>query len=192
MLRQDDGDIHLCVSSTILSYASQVLEALLAPEKFAEGSTPRSAEEPKKITLPDDNCTAVVDLCALLHHDRQSDLMELRPGSEDCDIQEGSYRLMELSVLVDKYHCGASAHFMLEALFSRFSKAPCKGATTLCNLAAAAYVVRSRDLFTEFTRDLVLTSTDPFLLCQKARCGQLLGLCGPCGCSSISSHIIAH
>ena len=180
VLRRDGNDTRIRAPSTVLSYSSPVFKALLAPGRFAEGNGARSAHDPKEISFEEDDCTVMVDLCALLHQDRKSDLAELRPETPGCPRELHSRRLLELSILIDKYDCAAPVRFTAEALFSRFSVTALLDAPTLCNLVAATYILRFRHYFQSFTRDLILTSTNPFGLQLDQRHGKLLGLSTLC------------
>lgn len=173
VLRHEDSDAHLRVSSTILSYASPVFRALVAPGKFAEGSTPRSASAPKEIELPEDDAVAMQDLCSALHykHEKLNELIACPATAR---------RIMELCVLADKYSCAEAVCFVVEALISRFLEDNNGDDDSLESrryLAAAAYILRLPSRFKCYTRGMVMNETQPFANLLDQRCGEVLTLC---------------
>ena len=94
-----DGDLilllngcELRVSSKVLSLTSSVFKAMLGPN-FAEGN-PLPAGEVRRISLPDDDTTAMCGICSILHY-----RLELAPSLKN------STSLEEVSIATDKYDC---------------------------------------------------------------------------------------
>jgi hypothetical protein len=82
------------VLSTVLKTSSKVFASLLGP-KFLEGQGSASSQQPKEIALPDDDPTAMSDMCHLLHNNQVEDLI-VCPSTD---------RILAFAVVVDKYDC---------------------------------------------------------------------------------------
>jgi hypothetical protein len=94
----------LLVLSTVLKKSSKVFAALLGP-KFLEGQI-SSSSQPKEISLPDDDATAMSDMCHLLHNSQVKDLIE-SPSAD---------RILALAVAVDKYDCVDALQLEIQGL----------------------------------------------------------------------------
>lgn len=149
-----DRETRLCVSSVILSSASPVFKTMLGPD-FLEGQDDRSAQNPKRISLPDDDVNAMVRLCRLIHH---QDNMPTTPHDKG-SLAGGAEQLLALMVVADKYGCIDSIRFAGEyMLFSSASVSASLDPSmeTLLHLVAAAYILNNSRHFALFTRKLVL------------------------------------
>lgn len=156
----DDGDIILAlpketflrVSSVILSYASPVFKALLGPH-FKEGQDVRSPTEPKKITLPEVDPSAMITLCAIVHFQ----------GTGDEDLETSDF--VRVVIVADKYACTQAVREPGEAYLLRWAIKPPASYPYLgdyCDLVVAAYLLRLDKLFALFTRRLILDQHTPF------------------------------
>lgn len=157
-----DGETQLRVSSVILSSASPVFTTMLGPN-FLEGQGDRSAQDPKEITLLDDDVNAMVRLCRLIHH---QDNMPPTPNDKD-SLAGVAEELLALVIVADKYRCIDSIRFAGECmLFNSASTAafldPSMG--TLLHLVAAAYMLNDSRHFALFTRKLVLDTPKSYSL----------------------------
>lgn len=113
VLGEGADTVRVRVSAAILSCTSPVFEALLN-SKYQEGQGERSSAQPKDIVLAENLSTAMLDLCSVLHHNRQSDLASVQPSTQ------ASLRVLELCVEADKYGCVDAVKLPVEALFYRF------------------------------------------------------------------------
>ena len=150
------GETRLRVSSVILSSASPVFKAMLGPN-FLEGQGERSAQSPKEISLPDDDISAMTQLCRILHHQYRTEDNVL---TSHC--VEG---LFALTVVSDKYGCTDSIEAVAKHLLSELgttSVSPLISPTTLLVLSAVAYKIKDCRHFALFTRRLVLGITLPY------------------------------
>lgn len=166
-ISKDNGDVililpraRLRVSSVIQSSASPVFTALFGPN-FSEGQAMRSPQNPKEISLPDDDTEAMDRLCRMVHN--QGDPLE--SGLEESPAARISYLLLQLVTLADKYCCmhaiRTSAKFQLSCLAAP-SVAMSLGQDATLELIAVSYLLSSSRYFTHFTRFLVLDSTCRF------------------------------
>jgi hypothetical protein len=147
------------VSSAILASASPVFKAMFGPN-FAEGQGDRSAQNPKEITLPDDDASATTILCRLMHHQyKHNDLsffvVKAAPESTTQLVQD----FFTLATVADKYGCADMARVMGASLLSELGSTSLYSfftAETLITLAAATYTIADCYYFALFTRRLVL------------------------------------
>jgi hypothetical protein len=95
VLKDTETSVRLLVSSTVLSLASHVFEAMF-DGRFAEGQDLSSAT-PKTIQLTDDNPECMTMLCRLIHL-QNSDI----PFNLELDF------LIDFAILCDKYDCADS------------------------------------------------------------------------------------
>lgn len=177
LLQTDKNSTTIRVSSVLLEFASPVFGALLGP---LQGQAEHSEDSPKEILLVDDNSRAMVDLCSILHH-KQTDLQELDASYHSTE------RLLELCVIADKYGCGSIIALAVEALFSRFLHGgefelngeglePDEHFTALLNLTTAAYILRLRKHFRQYSRILVLEARCQYFDYVLQRTGETLPL----------------
>lgn len=165
-----DGDVLLAlkettirVSSVHLTGLSPFFKVMLGPN-FSEGQAARSALVPKRIEMPDDDSVGMVLLCYYVH----SGLERVQPLITGFkyyqDIMPTTERIAQLAVAADKY-------FLLDylkerdmsRLFHPFRKAGIRYGLTLeqmADLAVAAYLFGQDDLFSLFTRCLILDFSD--------------------------------
>lgn len=135
------------VSSSILTLASPVFAALLGPH-FREGQGERSPEDPREISLPDDEALAMSDLCNLLHFKTPKGL---RAGTF-------ASRILSLAIAVDKYGCSEALRLQGQGLLLQWSnecdwsKRPT--APELGAMASAAYLFENESAFTSLTSRL--------------------------------------
>ena len=158
----DEGDIMLVVgrsepcrirvSSKILSLASNVFKAMFGPH-YREGLSLRSAvnptAEPIIITLSEDDPTAMLSLCQLLHY--QIDMVDPRP-----DVTT----LLALATICDKYNCAGAiryaSHIWLNLLVDS------AGVGGLNHILIASYLFDCAVMFTKVTSKLLKEWTGPF------------------------------
>lgn len=162
-ISSDDGDTilvltsaRLRVCSAILCSASPVFKVMLGP-KFSEGQDLRNVQNPKEISLPDDDTAAMTRLCRLIHH--QHDPQAGEPH------EFAAKALFDLTVLMDKYACTAALSMAWQFLLSSFATplvSSTLSAETLLYLAAAANLLDNRRYFCCFTRRLVLNATKSY------------------------------
>ncbi|KAK4956227.1 hypothetical protein LTR10_005748 [Elasticomyces elasticus] len=177
----EDGDVILIlwhesilherirVSSAILSAASPVFKAMLGPH-FQEGQQARSAERPREIELPEDGAYGMEIMLQWLH------------GNVDEAFGDDGHPccVAHVAVHLDKYGCPRSFSLIGEALLKRCAEActaRCSGDDeelfeTVAWSAKAAYLLKSSDLFTQFTRRLILDGTEPFSNIPKLAAGE--------------------
>jgi len=161
----NDGDIilvlpqniHIRVSSIILSYTSPVFKAMLGPE-FMEGHTPRSAAQPHKIALLDNDSAAMKHLCHLLHRQTTN-------SNDDHPSEAFAERLQELAILADKYNCVTAIMLQVEAVLSRFLNRGAAGKLSVVAMlfcTGAAYMMRLPRHFYAFSKRMVLDHCTSF------------------------------
>lgn len=142
------------------------------------------------MALIEDDPTAIVDLCTLLHC-VQSDLQIQGPRPETLK------RLLELGIVADKYDCQTTVALTVGALLSRFIETNgvvqgCDSMHRLSTLAAAAYALRLRKHFRHFTRSMILNTLDDFSTVFELRSGDVLPfwvICKYPRCVSLPSDI---
>lgn len=152
----------ILVSSEVLTRNSSYFGALLGPN-FFEGQAPRSAENPQRIELPDDDSVGTILLCYYLH----SGLGKVHPrvfASEQYGMPT-SERLAQLAISADKYHV---VEYMNEneviRLLEPFRKVGYRKGMPfeqMADLAVAAYLLEQEELFSLFTRCLVIDYCEP-------------------------------
>jgi hypothetical protein len=189
----EDGDIILeCagggkiqVSSTVLQYASPVFAAMLS-RKFSEGQSARSSTDPKAIAVPEDNFEAMRQLCAVIHlKSRETLAMDNHP------IEELGRRLLQFSILVDKYDCVESLYLQNETLLGRSARR--EADTTppfecMADFAVSAYLLRQEVYFALFTRRLIMRYNDHFSALCNHNISQILPSIVLCECPPSRSH----
>ncbi|KAK6439571.1 hypothetical protein LTR95_004223 [Oleoguttula sp. CCFEE 5521] len=148
----------LKISSHFLSQVSTTFRALLSP-RFAEGQQHRSAKFPQYIHLPDDDPTAMLDLCSILQYMPLDEAM--RSQSDAPTVK----RIIQFAITADKYDCAAAVELAITGLLARFMQP--SGTLSLClahlsDLALAAHLLRLPRHFTVFTSRIVTEHTDPF------------------------------
>lgn len=136
--------IHIEVSSVVLSMASPVFKAMFSG-KFAEAKQ-------SEISLKDDNPTAMLVLCRLLHH-LSVDLEDLKPW-DNWNVTE-RYTLLDFAVLADKYDCAETLKHYAISKFYEFREK--KDRQSWTKVAAAAYIFDQPAHFKFFTSKMVLS-----------------------------------
>ena len=154
------GETRLRVSSVILSSASPVFKVMLGPN-FSEGQGDRSAQNPKEVTLVDDNLATMMRLCRLLHHQR--DLPETSHNQKP--LESHAKDLYDLAILADKYSSTesikmAGAYLLFDLGAS--SKPEDIPIEALLYLITTAYMMEDQRHFTLFTRRLVMDHVDNY------------------------------
>ena len=159
----DDGDVclilehrQLRVSSNVLMQKSLVFKAMLGPN-FSEGQQPRSAENPLTVKLEDDDTESIAILCVLLHKGVDEACLNIH---DKVQATHAATRLARLAIVVDKY----AAVDQLEAeewyaLFQPFINRNGEYELDIertSDLALAAYLLHQNELFSLFTRRLIL------------------------------------
>ncbi|KAK5726161.1 hypothetical protein LTR17_012976 [Elasticomyces elasticus] len=163
------------VSSAILSSASPVFKTMLGP-LFKEGQHSRSAEQPQEIELHEDGVDSMGNLPTLMH---QSDMDE-RLGGPTC---RHVCSITHIAAYMDKYGCTLALRLVGEALLKRCAETTiaedCDVRTrdamvyaTIAWSAKAAYLLGSGDLFTQFTRRLILDGIAPYSDIPKLASGE--------------------
>jgi hypothetical protein len=178
----DDGDVvftlrgslgescSVRVSSLVLSYTSPVFKSMLGPN-FSEGQDSRSFQQPKTIDLPDDDPTAMVRLCRMLHFNQSAD------GEKPLQ-EETTPVILQVAILADKYDCMRTALPSLRLALLELSVKPTPhvgySIHSPADLAAVAYLLRLEDLCRLFTRRMVLDMDDSFIPLLREAAGQVL------------------
>lgn len=150
VFNDEKNTTRLRVSSLILSNASSVFRALLGPH-FAEGQQPRSAQNPKEVSLKEDDAVAMVWLCKLLHHQQEEE--------QSTDHPNAAAGLYGLAISADKYDCLRAIRLAGAALLEQFTRS---SVFALLPLESALYLVAAserfehRRYFALFTRRLVM------------------------------------
>lgn len=136
----------LIVSSKVLMLASPVFRAMF-DGAFGEAQFLSSNQKKKLVTaveLPEDNDEAMLLLCSLLHF----------KGDEGPLAVE---LLLELAVLVDKYHCASALRYMTPTLLAPFwMRTPIEASRSL---VAICYLLRYPAGFARVTRSLIMSES---------------------------------
>lgn len=156
-IAKDNGDVilvlstaRLRVSSVILASASPVFKAMLGPN-FSEGQDPRSVQNSKEISLPDDDAAAMTRLCYLIHHQHDSQAEE--------SLESGAKSLFALAMVTDKYACTTALNITGRFLLSNFST---PAITSILTAGALLNLFDNRRYFNYFTRCLALDTTERY------------------------------
>lgn len=143
---------HIRVSSKILSLASDVFKAMFSPH-FREGSSLRCVENTTAelivIALPEDDATAMLSLCQLLHY--QIDMVDPYPDATD---------LLALATICDKYDCAHAIRYASHIWLSQLVDSADLG--SLNSLLVASYLFDCAVMFTKATCRLLEGWTGPF------------------------------
>jgi len=139
LLDLDHGRIP--VRSDVLTRASPVFKAMLGPN-FSEGQAPRSAINPRVITLEDDDTESMAILCILLHKDPSTVRLNT---SEKLTETADPTRIFGVAVLADKYalvdHLENELGLSLLAPFTQNHRARKLDLSQALHLVAAAYLL---------------------------------------------------
>ncbi|KAK4891352.1 hypothetical protein LTR27_010006 [Elasticomyces elasticus] len=155
----DDGDVILIIKKRqrVLTLGSPVFRQMLGPH-FLEGQTPRSAEQPVEIQLPEDGIEVMTELLIWMHL-----------GNIDTERQNWNPVIVTLMAAhIDKYACGPAQRLVAEALLERQLETydsrtnDTEMFAILAWTAKAAYLLGASDLFTRCTRRLVLVGILPY------------------------------
>jgi BTB/POZ domain len=149
----EDGDVliqsgskELLVSSKILSLASPVFKAMFN-SRFREGSTARSAQNPLKLPLAEDDLEALAVLFHTLHFSTKWKSRKL-----GLDLQ------LEIAQLCDKYHCTTSIDVLSEKWLRSVTGID-HDALSLLKASTIAFLMGNAEQFASFTGKLALTLT---------------------------------
>ena len=146
----DEGEAVLIrVHSALLKMASPVFRAMLGPN-FVEGSTQYSADHP--LWLKEDHPEAMLDLCALLHH-QYPDALPLS-------------RYPNLIIIADKYQCNGMLKPWFVSAFTQYFTSPVteevpaldKIGLNLESAMCLAYAAGDAQLFWRVSRKVVVQS----------------------------------
>jgi hypothetical protein len=159
----DDGDVYLnleygrlLASSEVLMNKSPVFKALLGPN-FSEGQQPRSAADPLTIELEDDDTESMAIFCTLLHKSVGDACLNIY---DKVQATPAATRLARLAIVVDRYAAVDQLdHEDLLTLFDPFMDRNGEYKMDMektSDLAVAAYLLHLGDLFSLFTRRLIL------------------------------------
>ncbi|KXT00208.1 hypothetical protein AC578_7003 [Pseudocercospora eumusae] len=173
----DDGDVvldvdtanpHLLrVSSKNLMCASPVFKALLGPH-FREGQAKRSAEDPAKVCLPEDNGSGMAMICQQLHPSHEA--------SSTSGAKMDIAAIFDYAVLVDKYQLVSTLHLQSEAILLSWLVKDSHATSDLgCFLkaVAASYLLRNKQAFKIATK-FVMNRKSLASELQHAYCWTLL------------------
>lgn len=103
----EKSPVSICASSKVLGLASPVFKAMFSPN-FWEG-TNLSSSNPRRISLPEDDPTAVEYLCFVLHFRCQDDKTISREEFE------------EVAVLCEKYDCIHAVSYWSKSWLNHFA-----------------------------------------------------------------------
>jgi hypothetical protein len=111
-------------------------------------------------------------LCAVIHLKSRETL-----AMDDHPIEELGRRLLQLSILVDKYDCVESLYLQNETLLGRSAR---RAADTtppfkcMADFAVSAYLLRQEVYFALFTRRMIMRYNDHFSALHKHSIAQML------------------
>ncbi|KAM0720843.1 hypothetical protein Q7P37_003128 [Cladosporium fusiforme] len=149
------------VSSEVLIRRSPYFGVLWGPN-FSEGQAPRSAENPQRMDLPEDDSVGMVLLCYYLHYGFGK--VQPRIFGYDENVMSICERLAQLAIVADKYQAvDYLKNNDVAQLFEPFRKVGRRIALTfeqMADLAVAAYIFAQDELFSLFTRCLILDYCD--------------------------------
>ncbi|KAK5135231.1 hypothetical protein LTR08_005481 [Meristemomyces frigidus] len=155
-------EARLRVSSAVLIANSPVFAAMLGPN-FQEGLIAGTTETPKEVALPDDEATAMSDMCNLLHLKTPSALCA-KPAS----------RILPLAIANDKYGCHDALILQSDALLSGWLRRNPQGTSNLSHMAAAAYLLNHKSMFKILTSRLILETDTSFSSVLKEGHGHII------------------
>lgn len=162
LLKLDNGSIR--AHSEVLTHSSPVFKAMLGPN-FSEGQGLRSAASPKTINLEDDDTESMLVLCILLH--RHLDGVHLSNLHQPAHLVDPTC-VFKVAVLVDKYdlvdHLKDDIVPTLLASFIQRREAHKLDLLQALQLAVAAYLLQQGELFTLFSRRLVMDYSNHSLM----------------------------
>ena len=149
----------------LLSSASPVFKALFGPH-FREGQQPRTASDPVEIALPDDDSSAMTNICQLLHF-RSASLVDLTAG--------GTFEswVLSFAITADKYALREAVYGHAGLLLFTWldQHKNCKDVVALGNIIAASYLLGHARTFQLATEQLIQQSNDDLsaLFCEESR-----------------------
>lgn len=156
--------LKLKVSSATLAGASKVFAALLGPN-FSEGQDAGTAMQPKEIKLPDDDATAMSDMCYFLHGKIVKALLK----------KAGIIRVLNFAIVVDKYDCADALRLQSQAiLLEELLDRPTPNMDVLGRQMVSAYLMDSARAFRMVTRQLIETTTEEFTDLLQEEWGKLV------------------
>ena len=139
--------VKLRVQSLFLKAASKPFSVMLGPD-WKEGHNMLSPDGLVEVQLPADNSTALMLLCAIIHHRN-----EMVPQTL------AAVEVLRTAVVADKYDCLDAAKFAGECWLQHRGNE----AGDLMLLAAAAYLFQNAQAFNEVTKTLILNHGGPYL-----------------------------
>ena len=149
----DDGDVlvqtsskEMLGSSKIFALASPVFKPMFN-SNFLEGNTIRSVQEPLKLPLPDDDPDPLAVLFHTLHYSSKRTFPSL-----GADLQ------LQIAQLADKYQCTASICGESRGWLGSLSEGDYE-ASILWTLSTIAFLMGHKVQFSNYTRNLLLSST---------------------------------
>jgi hypothetical protein len=156
-----DGDVILVVGpeklklrvhSLFLKAASKPFSAMFGAD-WKEGHNMLDQDGPAELPLPEDNATALMLICAIIHHQNNKVPQTLDAGN-----------VLWVAVTADKYDCVDALKFAS----GNWLQPGRNAAGDLMLLTAAAYLFQNAQAFKEITRALILSHDGPYLalLCE--------------------------
>jgi hypothetical protein len=100
-----------------------------------------------KLTLPDDSCEAILDLCNILHHKHDN-----LPMGDDSEGKE----LIALAYALDKYDCAPAARFVTSAWINRILNRNSLDLGVHTKLLPVAYLINDPVSFQIISKGLLL------------------------------------
>ncbi|KAK5128369.1 hypothetical protein LTR85_003037 [Meristemomyces frigidus] len=159
------------VSSIMLKHSSAVFAAMLGPH-FQEGQGTFNTASPREIACPDDDATAMSDMCSLLHLKTPTALTGVGSSSPHAK------RIMALAVVIDKYACHDALQLQGQALLLGWLDQYTESFDSYhsCAMAAAAYLLDHGHAFKIFTSRLVTRCDMPCSSLLRSQQGKILPL----------------
>jgi len=152
-----DGDIilvigasqaRLCVHSCLLKTASRVFKAMFGPH-FSEGQKTDPNDSKKEVLLPEDDVSAMMTICAVIHHRNDVIPEELT-----------STAILQISIVADKYDCIIALTHAIHHWLDHRGTMSIKELTTLM---AAAYLFDNAQAFSKITFTMLMEHAASYL-----------------------------
>ena len=139
----------ILVSSKILTLVSPVFD-VMRNGKFREGQLQLSAQDPPVLDLPEDDATAMLLLCQILHHRPETRSRSHIPA------------IAKTSSLGDKYGCASACHSWFHAQMSLRGGPLLStvGASELGYIIQASYTFGDRHFFYQSTKLAIFSSSE--------------------------------
>nr|OQO26582.1 hypothetical protein B0A51_06773 [Rachicladosporium sp. CCFEE 5018] len=165
----------LTVSAGFLTHVSTTFSALLGG-RFAEGQQPRSAQDPTRISLPDDDPQSMIDLCSLLHFRPLTDFSIICPTALDASFV---CRFLGLATVADKYDSVTVLQLSVCALLAPLMRPDGTSQLDLAQLSdlvLGTYLLKLPRHYTVFSSRLVRDHTDPYTTLRTGRLVDRVGI----------------